>query len=82
MKARVLVSIAALALGACAQIDGGGDRKEWVDRTYRTGSNIPSKNSPEAEGVGVMTRDDVDKWRSQSPPGVPCNTHMGCGSPH
>jgi len=64
MKARMLVGVAALVLGACAQIDGSGTGKEWTERTYRTGSNIPSKNSPEAEGVGVMTRDDVDKWRS------------------
>jgi len=29
---------------------------EWVERTYRTGSNIPSKTSPQADGVQVMNK--------------------------
>ena len=79
MKARLLVCALTLMAAGCVEVDHG-DKDGWTDRTYRTGSNIPRKSSPQADGVAVVNKDEVDAWRSQAmPPGVSCNQMMGCG---
>lgn len=79
MKARLLVCVVALMGAGCAELDHDG-KDGWVDRTYRTGSNIPRKSSPQADGVAVVNKDEVDTWRSQNlPPGIPCSQFLGCG---
>lgn len=80
MKARLVVCVMTLMAAGCVELEHG-DKDGWVERTYRTGSNIPRKTSPWADGVAVVNKDEVDTWRSQNlPPGVPCNTLMGCGT--
>jgi len=81
VKARLLVCAVTLLAAGCVELDhGASDKDGWVDRTYRTGSNIPRKSSPQADGVAVVNKDEVDAWRNQTlPPGVGCNQMMGCG---
>jgi hypothetical protein len=79
MKTLRLVYVATFLLSGCMQLEHG-DKDGWEDRTYRTGSNIPRKSSPQADGVTVVNKDEVETWRSQNmPPGVPCSINMGCG---
>jgi hypothetical protein len=81
MKAKLLLCVITLLIAGCAQVDTNDKDHNWVDRTYRTGSNIPRKSSPEADGVAVMQGKDVQTWRDNAlPPGVSCNAFMGCGS--
>lgn len=80
MKARLLVCALTLLAAGCVELTHDGDKDGWVDRTYRTGSNIPRKSSPQADGVAVVNKDEVDTWRSQNmPPGIPCSALLGCG---
>jgi hypothetical protein len=80
VKAMHVVYVAAFVLSGCMQLEHSDGKDGWVDRTYRTGSNIPAKSSAQADGVAVVNKDDVDTWRSQNlPAGVPCSTNMGCG---
>jgi hypothetical protein len=69
-----LLAAAALVVAGCANMENASkDNGEYVERYYRTGSNIPTKTSPQADGVQVMTKDEVDKWQMErSPSGVPC----------
>lgn len=66
MKNTLLLALAAAILGACAQVDTNDKDHEWVERTYRTGSNIPSKHSPTADGVSTMSKEDMDRARDSS----------------
>ena len=66
MKRAILLGAAALILGACAQLDTSDPQHAWVDRTYRTGSNLPTKHSPAGDGVASMSREDVDRARDSS----------------
>ncbi|HXF77551.1 MAG TPA: hypothetical protein VN598_01700 [Usitatibacter sp.] len=66
MKRMMLLGMAALVLGACAQVDTSDPDHAWVERTYRTGSNLPSKHSPEADGVSAMSKEDMDRARDSS----------------
>jgi len=66
MRKVLLLGIAATVLGACAQLDNSDPNQQWVDRTYRTGSNLPTKHAPNADGVSTMSKEDVDKARDSS----------------
>jgi hypothetical protein len=66
MKKALLLGIAAAILGACAQVDTNDKDHQWVERTYRTGSNLPTKHSPAADGVTTTSAEDVDKMRNSS----------------
>jgi hypothetical protein len=63
MKKAMLLGMAALVLGACAQVDTADPNHAWVERTYRTGSNLPSKH---ADGVSTMSQEDVERMRNSS----------------
>jgi hypothetical protein len=82
MTRRLMVIASLLVVAGCvdANPDLNGDH-EYVERTYRTGSNIPTKSSPQADGIQVMNKDDVDRMRIQSVPQGFCNPMMGCGTP-
>jgi len=66
-------------VAGCAQVDGADKDKEWVDRVYRTGSNIPARGSPQADGVQVMNKKDVEDWQLQRPPALIPHTPDGSG---
>jgi hypothetical protein len=66
MKKALLLGIAAAVLGACAQVDTNDKDHQWVERTYRTGSNLPTKHSPVADGVTTTSGEDVEKMRNGS----------------
>jgi len=66
MKRMVLLAMAALVLGACAQVDTSDKDHAWVERTYRTGSNLPSKHAPNADGVATVSKEDMDRARDSS----------------
>jgi len=81
VKARLLVCTLTLLSAGCVELTHDGEKDGWVDRTYRTGSNIPRKSSPQADGVSVVNKEDVDTWRSaNNPPGIPCSIMLGCGA--
>jgi hypothetical protein len=81
VNVKLLVIAATLVLAGCVEADPNNKDNEWVDKTYRTGSNIPRKTSPQADGVGVMNKQDYDNYRIQANPSISCNPFMGCGSP-
>ncbi|HEX4334130.1 MAG TPA: hypothetical protein VH040_18475 [Usitatibacter sp.] len=66
MKRMMLLGMAAVVLGACAQVDTSDPDHAWVERTYRTGSNLPSKHSAESDGVTSVSKEDMDKARDSS----------------
>ena len=66
MKRMVLLAMAGVVLGACAQVDTSDPDHAWVERTYRTGSNLPSKHSPSGDGVATVSKDDLDRSRNSS----------------
>jgi len=66
MKKAMLLGMAALVLGACAQVDTADPNHAWVERTYRTGSNLPSKHAPNADGVATVSKEDMDRARDSS----------------
>lgn len=65
-KGMMLLGVAAVVLGACAQVDTSDKDHAWVERTYRTGSNLPTKHSPEGDGVQSISKDDMDRMRNSS----------------
>ncbi|HXF77476.1 MAG TPA: hypothetical protein VN598_01320 [Usitatibacter sp.] len=80
MKSRLVMCVLVSLAAGCAELSHDGT-DGWVDRTYRTGSNLPRKSSAPADGVAVVEKEQVDTWRSQNlPPGVPCSAFMGCGA--
>ena len=66
MKRMVLLAMAAVVLGACAQVDTSDKDHAWVERTYRTGSNLPTKHAPNADGVETVSKEDMDRARDSS----------------
>ena len=82
MIKQLIVIGSLLVVSGCidAPADKFGDH-EYVERVYRTGSNIPTKTSPQADNVQVMNKDDVDRMRIQAVPQGFCNPMMGCGTP-
>lgn len=66
MERMVLLAMAALVLGACAQVDTSDKDHAWVDRTYRTGSNLPTKHAPNGDGVATVSKEDLDRARDSS----------------
>jgi len=66
MSKAILLGMAALVLGACAQVDTSDPDHAWVDRTYRTGSNLPTKHAPNGDGVSTMSKEDLDRARDSS----------------
>lgn len=73
MKRFIFLAVAAGILGACAETDPktANQDKEWQDRTYRTGSNIPSKHTSSEDGVSSASKDDVDRIRNGSSGATP-----------
>lgn len=66
MKRMMLLGMAAMVLGACAQVDTSDPDHAWVERTYHTGSNLPTKHSPNADGVATVSKQDLDRARDSS----------------
>jgi hypothetical protein len=66
MTKTLLLALAATILSACVEVDSNDKDHEWVERTYRTGSNIPAKHSPEGDGVSTMSKEDLDRARDSS----------------
>jgi hypothetical protein len=64
---RVLFAIAAAAIvGGCASADVNTPEKQYVDRDYRTGSNIAVRRAAPADGVTTMSAEDVENARNSS----------------
>jgi len=72
VKTKALAIALTLLATGCADVASTDPDHEWVEKTYRTGSNIPAKGSPQADGVSVMNQDDYERWRQQSVRGLPC----------
>ena len=72
MKSTFPLVLAALVLAACASEETSTTgSKGWVEREYRTGSNIATHRAPANDGVETMSKDDVDRVRNSSlNPGV------------
>ena len=67
MKRTMLLGLAALVLGACAsEVNTADADHAWVERTYRTGTNLPTKHSPAADGVSTVSKADLDRTRDSS----------------
>ncbi len=73
---RELLAIAAILVAGCTEMEAANkDKGEYVEKYYRTGTNIPTKSSPQADGVQVMTREEVDRWQmNKTPVGTPCGS--------
>ena len=82
MKGVLLAAVAAsLLAAACAapesSTEGNKDKDQWVDRHYRTGSNLPVKgnSTPEGDGVTAVSGDDYrnakDGSSSAATPSMP-----------
>ncbi len=76
MKRLIFLAVAASILTACVDADTktADKDKDWVDRTYRTGSNIPSKHTASQDGVTSATKDEmeqVQRGSSGAPPAMP-----------
>ena len=62
MRVSLLAAVvAALALEGCAAVPAGTDNEPYVEREYRTGSDIAAKRTPYADGVKTMSRDDIER---------------------
>ena len=72
MKTRALAIAVTLLAAGCADVTAIDPDHEYVEKTYRTGSNIPTKSSPQADGVQVMNREDYEKFQQQMVRGLPC----------
>ena len=71
MKRLILVAVMAGFLGACAEeTTKTAQEKDWVDRTYRTGTNIPTKHT-QGDGVATVSKDDMDRIRNGSSGATP-----------
>ena len=70
MKGVLLAAVAATMLAACATAETSttGDKDKYVERHYRTGSNLPVKGNqtPESDGVTAVTGDDYNNSRNGS----------------
>ncbi len=63
MRVSLLAAVvAALALEGCATTPAdSADKEQYVEREYRTGSNIAAKRTPYADGVKTMSRDEIER---------------------
>lgn len=68
MKKVLLLAVAAAvsALAGCATTAGEGSDHPFVEKQYRTGSNIAARRSPEADGVTTVSKEDLDRARESS----------------
>jgi hypothetical protein len=72
MKRLIILAVAAGVLNACVEADTkDGQKGEWVERTYRTGSNIPSRHTSGEDGVTSVSKDDMDRIRNGSSGAAP-----------
>ena len=72
MKRLIILAVAAGVLNACVEADTKEAQKgEWVERTYRTGSNIPTKHTAGEDGVTSVSKDDMDRIRNGSSGAAP-----------
>jgi hypothetical protein len=72
MKRLIFLAVAACSLSACIDADPKlAQDKEWQDRTYHTGSNIPSKHTASQDGVTSVSKDDMDRIQHGSSGGAP-----------
>jgi len=72
MKKALLLAVAMGLLAGCVESDiKDADHKEWQERTYRTGSNIPTKHAPSEDGVASVNKDDMDRIRNGSSGAAP-----------
>ena len=62
-----LFAAAAIAAGCAATQSNTEPATERVEREYTTGSNIPKKTKPGAEGVQVYDREALERARNQMP---------------
>ncbi len=72
MKTQLAAIALTLFAAGCADVTAIDPDKEYVEKTYRTGSNIPTKSNPQADGVQTMNKDDYEYWRNSSVRGLPC----------
>jgi len=83
MKQLIILAVAAGLLSACVEANTKeAQSKDWVERTYRTGTNIPSKHTSSEDGVTSISKDDLDRQRNGSSgviPGMPGKTPGGGG---
>ena len=83
MKRLIFLAVAAGILAACAEDPKTANQdKEWVDRTYRTGSNIPSKHTASQDGVTSVSKDDLDRIQRGSSGAAPSVPMPGPGASH
>lgn len=67
MKHLIILAVSAGLLSACVEADTKeAQNKDWVERTYRTGTNIPSKHTAAEDGVTAINKDDLDRQRNGS----------------
>jgi hypothetical protein len=70
MKGVLLAAVAATMLAACATAETSttGDKDKFVERHYRTGSNLPIKgdSTPEGDGVTAVSGDDYQNAKNTS----------------
>ena len=79
MKRMLLLGLAGVVLGACAEVNTADPDHAWVERTYRTGTNLPTKHSPAADGVATVSKEDLDRARDSSL-NVPQSFNLPAGS--
>ncbi|HTS84804.1 MAG TPA: hypothetical protein VMG61_06835 [Usitatibacter sp.] len=83
MKRLLLLAVAAGLLAGCVESDlKDANNKEWQERTYRTGSNIPSRHAASDDGVATASKDDLDRIRNGSSGGAPSLPMPAPGAPH
>ena len=56
-----LLAVATLALAGCATQQSANSDEPYVEREYRTGSNIAAKRTPYADGVKTMSQEEIDR---------------------
>ena len=62
IRVSLLAAVAAtLALEGCATTADSTSKEPYVEREYRTGSNLAVKRTPHADGVSTMSKDDVER---------------------
>ena len=72
MKHLIILAVAGGLLSACVEADTKeAQNKDWVERTYRTGTNIPSKHTSTEDGVTTLNKDDIDRTRNGSSGAAP-----------
>jgi hypothetical protein len=72
MKRVIFLAVVAGLLGACVESNiKEAQTKEWQERTYRTGTNIPSKHTATEDGVTSVDKDDMDRIRNGSSGAAP-----------